>query len=141
MDISPHDPTLAEIDHAHGDDHSGHVKIYRNVFFSLLIFTLVEYFYAHWFKDWFSVLVLGLMTWAVIKAGLVGLYFMHLKYEGKWVYMLLIPAAFLATVLVFGMLPDATSGLSDAEVAADVAAGAPAVPAIRGVEPAAGAPR
>jgi cytochrome c oxidase subunit 4 len=106
VETSPHNPTLAEIDHAHGADHSGHVKTYWKVFFSLLVFTLIEYFYAHWYKDWFLVLVLGLMTWAVIKATLVGLYFMHLKYEGKWVFGMLVPAGILATIFVFALIPD-----------------------------------
>jgi cytochrome c oxidase subunit 4 len=106
MAVSPHDPTLAEIDHAHGADHAGHVKTYIRVFFALLIFTLIEYVYAHWYKDWFVVLVLGLMTWAIIKATLVGLYFMHLKFEGKWVYGMLIPAGILATIFVVALIPD-----------------------------------
>ena len=106
MNVSPHDPTLAQIDHAHGDDHSGHVKTYLRIFFALLVFTLIEYFYAHWFKEAFVVLVLGLMTWAIIKATLVGLYFMHLKYEGKWVLGMLVPAGILATVFVCALIPD-----------------------------------
>jgi cytochrome c oxidase subunit 4 len=106
MAVSPHDPTLAQIDHAHGADHAGHVRTYLRVFLSLLIFTLIEYFYAHWFKDWFVALVLGLMTWAIIKATLVGLYFMHLKFEGKWVYGMLVPAGILATILVVALIPD-----------------------------------
>ncbi|GAC1334219.1 MAG: hypothetical protein NVSMB14_01270 [Isosphaeraceae bacterium] len=51
-------------------------------------------------------LILGLLILAVTKASLVGLYFMHLKFEGNWVYMMLVPAAFLATVLMVGLYPD-----------------------------------
>ena len=106
MNVSPADPTLAEIDHAHGDDHSGHIKTYWRVFWSLAIFTAIEYFYAHIFKGTFLVLVLGLMTWAIIKAALVGLYFMHLKYEGRWVFAMLVPSGLLGCVLVFALMPD-----------------------------------
>jgi cytochrome c oxidase subunit 4 len=106
MPDSTRNPTLAEIAHAHGEDHSGHVKIYLRVFIALAVFTAIEYFYAHLFKSYFVVLVLGLLTWAAIKAALVGLYFMHLKYEGKWVYLALLPAAVLAVVLVVGIFPD-----------------------------------
>ncbi len=106
MQVSAPNPTLAEIDHAHGDDHSGQIKTYLRVFVSLAIFTAVEYFYARIFKDAFTTLVLGLMTWAIIKATLVGLYFMHLKYEGKWVLAMLVPAGILACVLVFALMPD-----------------------------------
>jgi cytochrome c oxidase subunit 4 len=106
MPDSTRNPSLAEIAHAHGEDHSGHIKIYMRVFIALAVFTAIEYFYAHFFKSFFVVLVLGLLTWAAIKAALVGLYFMHLKYEGKWVYLALIPAAFLAIVLVTALIPD-----------------------------------
>jgi cytochrome c oxidase subunit 4 len=106
MNPSPANPSLAQIDHAHGHDQSGHVKTYWKVFTSLAIFTAIEYFYAHLFKDAFVVLVLGLMTWAIIKAALVGLYFMHLKYEGRWVFAMLIPSGLLGVVLVCALMPD-----------------------------------
>ena len=52
------------------------------------------------------ILLLGLLFWAVIKAGLVGWYFMHLKFEGNWVYILIVPAFVLATILVLALCPD-----------------------------------
>lgn len=87
---------------AHAGEHSPYLK----VFFALLVFTLVEYFYAGIFKNSFTTLVLGLMFWAVLKATLVGWYFMHLKFEGKWVYSLLVPAGILGIIFVFALLPD-----------------------------------
>ena len=36
---------------------------------------------CHDFKDHFLILVLGLVVLALIKAGMVGWYFMHLKFE------------------------------------------------------------
>jgi cytochrome c oxidase subunit 4 len=79
---------------------------YMKVFFSLAVLTALEYFYARWFKDSFGALVLGLMFLAIVKAGLVGWFFMHLKFEGKWVYGMLVPASILAMVLTFGLMPD-----------------------------------
>jgi cytochrome c oxidase subunit 4 len=79
---------------------------YLKVFFALLVLTLIEYFYAHIFKDSFATLVLGLMFWAVVKASLVGWYFMHLKFEGRWVYYMLVPAGILAAVFIFALTPD-----------------------------------
>ena len=76
------------------------------VFGALLVFTLIEYFWAHVFKDSFAVLLLGLLFWAVIKASMVGWFFMHLKFEGNWVYFMLIPAGILACVLTFALIPD-----------------------------------
>jgi cytochrome c oxidase subunit 4 len=79
---------------------------YLRVWAALAIFTAVEYFYAYFFKDSFLVLVLGLLFWAIIKAGLVGWYFMHLKFEGRWVYILIVPAFILATILTTALCPD-----------------------------------
>jgi cytochrome c oxidase subunit 4 len=97
-------------DTAHATDAShvehDHVKIYLRVFTALAVFTAAEYFYAKIFKDGFVVLILGLMTLAIIKAGLVGLYFMHLKWEGKWVLAMLVPASILAMVVLVGLTPD-----------------------------------
>ena len=88
---------------------------YLKVFLTLAIFTAMEYFYARVFKDAFAPLVVGLVAMALIKAGLVGWYFMHLKFEGKWVYALLIPALILALVVVLGLVPDIANG-TDTEV-------------------------
>ena len=52
------------------------------------------------------VLLLGLLFWAVIKAGLVGWFFMHLKFEGNWVYIMIVPALILATIIVLALSPD-----------------------------------
>ncbi len=79
---------------------------YLRVWLALAILTAIEYLYASWFSGIFVVLVLGLLLWAALKAGLVGWYFMHLKFEGKWVYLLIVPALLMATILVLALLPD-----------------------------------
>src|SRR5438105_5052614 len=79
---------------------------YLKVFFALLVFTIMEYLYATYAPVDFVFLVLGLMTMAIIKATLVAMYFMHLKFEGRWVYLMLIPAGILAMVLVTALYPD-----------------------------------
>ena len=79
---------------------------YMTVFFTLALLTVIEYFYAMVFTTSFTTLVIGLMFLAVIKAGLVGWFFMHLKFEGNWVYGMLVPAGILACVLVFALIPD-----------------------------------
>ena len=53
------------------------------------------------------------MFWAVIKASLVGWYFMHLKFEGKWVYFMLVPAGILAMILIFALIPDIGDAAGD----------------------------
>ena len=37
---------------------------------------------------------------------MVGWYFMHLKFEGNWVYIMIIPAFILATIIVLALSPD-----------------------------------
>ena len=100
---------------------------YLRVWLVLAVLTAIEYFYASWFSGIFVLLVLGLLIWAALKAGLVGWYFMHLKFEGKWVYLLIVPVAVLATILVLGLLPDQLFAYRDEDL--DVAGqSAPAVP-------------
>ena len=92
---------------------------YIKVWFALLVLTIVEYFYAMAFTSSFTTLVLGLMFVAVIKAGLVGWYFMHLKYEGNWVYGMLVPAGILACVLIFLLVPDIALHVGEESTADD----------------------
>ena len=94
-------PTEVGEEHA-AESHAPYLKVWG----ALLILTLIEYFYASWFKSAFLILVLGLLFWAAIKAGLVGWYFMHLKFEGNWVYIAIIPAAVLAAGLILALCPD-----------------------------------
>jgi cytochrome c oxidase subunit IV len=79
---------------------------YLRVWLALAFLTAVEYGYAYGFKDLFIVLLAGLLIWAGIKAALVAWYFMHLKFEGKWVYLLIVPAIILATIFVLALVPD-----------------------------------
>jgi cytochrome c oxidase subunit IV len=106
MNTNPDEPfvqsTMTRGQELHVESHAPYLK----VFVGLAIFTAIEYFYAHIFKDSFGLLVGGLMFWAVIKASMVGWYFMHLKFEGKWVYYMLIPAGILAIILTCALIPD-----------------------------------
>jgi len=102
---------------------------YLKVWGALAFLTVVEYFYAYRFKEFFVVLLLGLLFWAVIKAGLVGWFFMHLKFEGNWVYFLIVPAFVLATILVMALLPDmAMQPETDENPGGDSSFVVPAVP-------------
>lgn len=79
---------------------------YVRIWFILAVLTAVEYFYALIFKDHFPVLVLGLVSLALVKAGMVGWFFMHLKFERKWVYILIVPACVMAVFLTLALCPD-----------------------------------
>ena len=79
---------------------------YLRVWLILAVLTAIEYFYALIFKDHFPLLVSGLVSLALIKASMVGWYFMHLKFEKKWVYLLIIPACVMAIFLTLMLTPD-----------------------------------
>ncbi|QEH34064.1 hypothetical protein OJF2_25980 [Aquisphaera giovannonii] len=79
---------------------------YMKVWAALAGLTLLEYFYAMLVKDHFALLLLGLLSMALVKAGLVGWFFMHLKFEKKWVYLMIIPACVLAVFLTLALGPD-----------------------------------
>ena len=84
------------------ESHAPYVRIWA----ILAVLTAVEYFYALIFKDHFPVLVLGLVSLALVKAGMVGWFFMHLKFERKWVYILIVPACVMAIFLTLALCPD-----------------------------------
>ncbi len=84
------------------ESHAPYVRIWA----ILAVLTAVEYFYALIFKDHFPVLVLGLVSLALVKAGMVGWFFMHLKFERKWVYILIVPACVMAVFLTLALCPD-----------------------------------
>lgn len=79
---------------------------YIKVWLVLLVLTVLEYFYAKLMAGNMAALVLGLLLLAGIKAALVALYFMHVKFEGRWVYAIMVPAGILATILVLALMPD-----------------------------------
>src|SRR3954462_14527486 len=85
----------------HVESHAPYIKI----FLILLVLTILEYFYAMTGMG-LVLLIAGLMALAITKAALVGMYFMHLKFEGRWVYLMLVPACILAMVLVSALWPD-----------------------------------
>jgi len=101
----PETKVLSPSEVAEEHDQEAHAP-YLKVWAALAVLTAIEYFYASWFSQVFVILLIGLLIWAGIKAGLVGWYFMHLKFEGKWVYLLIVPAIVLATVLVLALVPD-----------------------------------
>lgn len=98
--MEPHNLTYDQQQHV--ESHAPYLKI----FFALLVLTVLEYFYAKLMAGAFGTLVLGLMCLAFIKAALVGLYFMHVKFEGKWVYLIIVPASILAAILILALMPD-----------------------------------
>jgi cytochrome c oxidase subunit IV len=78
---------------------------YMKVFWVLLVLTVLEYGYAR-LPVSFVVKVVGLASLATLYAFLVAWFFMHLKFEGRWIYLMLIPVCVLTVVVMTGLAPD-----------------------------------
>ena len=92
------------------DDHN-HPN-YMLIWIVLLVLTVLEVLVA-FFPGWLSgvpgihlITILLLVVMAFVKAGLVAWYFMHLKFERNWKYVLLAPTFILACGLPLALLPD-----------------------------------
>ena len=79
---------------------------YAAVFWSLFILTILEIVVAnlHQFPKIF--IVVSLIFLAVVKALLVALFYMHLKFEKLIIYVIVIFPLFLAAVLTILILSD-----------------------------------
>ena len=78
---------------------------YRRIFIALCVCTglSVVFDMVPLSKTLIAVLVLAV---AVAKAQFVMRYFMHLKFEGNWKYVLLLPTAILACGMPLALAPD-----------------------------------
>ena len=86
-----------------------HVNYYY-IFFALVILTIVTVLVAfHRFQSEVVNLLLALLV-ASIKATLVAMFFMHLKFEGKLIYLILIVPLLLCILLVVALIPDIVYG-------------------------------
>lgn len=89
----------------HEENHS-HAGTYFAVFIALCVFTGLSILAdALHFSDKNVTRVLVLAV-ATAKALCVMMYFMHLKFERAWKYLLLIPTGILALALPFALFPD-----------------------------------
>lgn len=87
------------------DHHNSHVK-YGVVFGALCVFTLLSALLDVFDFLPYGVLVVAVLAVASAKALCVMAFFMHLKFEGKWKYVLLTPTTILAIGLPLALLPD-----------------------------------
>ena len=75
------------------------------IFIALLILTLVEVGWS--FLPAGKVIIWGgLLTMAFMKGFLIFTYFMHMKFEGWIVKVLIAPTPFLILVVIFALMPD-----------------------------------
>lgn len=90
---------------AHHDGQHSSEADYMKIFFSLFVLTAAELGFAVMVTNKVA-LILVLVILAMVKAALVAMYFMHLKFEGRWKHILIVPPVLLAIVLIFALMPD-----------------------------------
>ncbi|HEX7376407.1 MAG TPA: cytochrome C oxidase subunit IV family protein [Pirellulales bacterium] len=95
-------------EHAEHHDHGGNAK-YFFVFIALCVLTSMSFFTYSRFWPWHETPAVGRMFMTAVsctKAMLVILFFMHVKYEANWKYVLTIPASIMSVFLCLGLVPD-----------------------------------
>lgn len=90
------------------DEHGSHAAPYFAVFVALCVLTGLSVVsdvlpIRHWNYLGLIVIVLAI---AAFKALFVLTYFMHLKFEGRWKYLLLSPTIMLAFGIPLALFPD-----------------------------------
>lgn len=81
---------------------------YMAVFYSLAVLTAVEVGVAYLKSLPLLVMGLALVILALVKAFLVGMYFMHLKFEKRTLGIIALTPLILCTLLIIALLPDLT---------------------------------
>jgi caa(3)-type oxidase subunit IV len=96
-------PGSASHEDSHGEDHA---KLYYMIFTTLVVLTAITVGVAfiHISHEWLKVLIA--LAIASVKAACVAWIFMHLKWEGKLVYIAIIVPLILCVILVSALIPD-----------------------------------
>jgi cytochrome c oxidase subunit 4 len=95
--------------HDHGDHHHhGGVRIYVMVALALLVLTGCSYltYTPLWPGESIVAKRVWMMGVSCTKAMLVILFFMHLKWEANWKWVLTVPASMMSALLVLALIPD-----------------------------------
>ncbi|MGH7178088.1 MAG: cytochrome C oxidase subunit IV family protein [Tepidisphaeraceae bacterium] len=92
--------------HGHSEPHAHHPVPYLMVFFALVGLTVVTVLVAMHRFEFELVNVLLALAVAMVKGSLVALYFMHLKFEGKLIYLIFLVPLGLCVILVMALIPD-----------------------------------
>lgn len=105
--MSDHNDPKAHDDHDHHEDHD-HGPVFFNVFIGLCILTAMSFGVGNWDVT-MSRPAVGwslMMAISCAKALLVISFFMHLRWEANWKYVLTIPASIMSAFLVLMLVPD-----------------------------------
>src|SRR5262245_49660573 len=93
----------------HGDGHAAHgpdFRLYMIIFAVLSVFTALSFLVNVIFGQGNHTGAAIILLIAVCKATLVGMIFMHLKWDWGKVYFLIIIAFILGTMMMMVLLPD-----------------------------------
>ena len=93
--------------HGSGDDHGSLVGKFIAVFVALCVLTAISFAIGNSaIMDTPSIGWTGMLAVSCAKAMLVILFFMHLKWEANWKYVLTIPASIMSLFLLLMLVPD-----------------------------------
>lgn len=103
------DQTNDHHDAHHDDESHGGYGLYITVFIALCVLT--SFSFLTYFDFWRSNVSVGvsrafMMAVSCTKALLVILFFMHLKWEASWKWVLTIPASIMSVFLMAMLIPD-----------------------------------
>lgn len=95
--------------HSHDHQHHGGIGLYIAVFVGLCILSTLSF--LTYFDFWRShvpteVSRAFMMAVSCTKAMLVIMFFMHLKWEANWKWVLTVPASIMSALLIFALVPD-----------------------------------
>lgn len=97
--------TQNKVDETHAAHHIVSAKTYTIVFLLLLVLTVITVAVAYYNFGGLVNLVLALGI-ATVKATLVALYFMHVRYSGRLIQITLVTSLLFLALLMFGTLMD-----------------------------------
>ena len=106
--MNTHDTT----DRLHGEPHDDsrptphHTVPYVQIFFTLVALTIITVAVSRINVKSELIKVLLALTIAATKASFVALYFMHMKFEGKLIRLIMSIPLVLMFILVFALIPD-----------------------------------
>jgi len=90
-------------------EHHGGVGVYLAVAIALVFLTACSYwtYTPFWpFGEDIAIKRVWMMAVSCTKAMLVILFFMHLKWEANWKWVLTVPASLMSLLLVLALVPD-----------------------------------
>ena len=91
--------------HGHGHEAHGTSQQYFAVFIALLVLTAMS-FGAFAVIENSTVSRMVMMAISCAKASLVIMFFMHLKWEANWKYVLTFPSLLMSAFLIIMLIPD-----------------------------------